>query len=69
VAYQSVLSSTVASGALRRTDSIPFKALRLVLYPSLTAMGSPLAAFSLNRYSPALSVYSSNLPVIANPHA
>src|SRR6185437_1425507 len=46
---QAVWSTKVALGALVRTDSTPFCAADLVLYPSLLAITSPFAAFRRNR--------------------
>ncbi len=48
-----------AIGAFFLTDSIPFTQASFVVYASLTAIISPLAAFSLNLYFPALSQYHS----------
>lgn len=49
-------STTSASGAFLRTDSIPFSQEDFALYPSEERMISPLRALRRKRYSPALSV-------------
>lgn len=62
---QSAWSSTAAPGAFlhHRIDPVRRRGLRFVGSP--VAMNWPLPAFSRNRYLPALSLWSSNLPASA----
>ncbi len=55
-----VRSLISAFGAFSFTDPIPLRHPDLLLYPSLAAIISPFGAFSLNLYSPLVSLYISN---------
>jgi hypothetical protein len=62
------VSTIWAPSAARYTDSHPFRAAALVSYASPVATTCPLDAFSRNRYLPARSSYTSNLPAIPTLH-
>ena len=55
----SLVSTILAFEAFVFTDSMPFSRPSFELYASLTAIISPLVAFSLKRYFPTLSLYHS----------